>query len=153
MTVDLVLEDAPHHSIITVVVAAAVAAAVLFMHDYFLQVQDCGAGVWQCAVSQLDAASIAMAVMFGVMYVSSMRFGKLVFQVIQAHAPEQLPADDLSMARVWLGVLVHSILTPAAILLNVLRRDVRWSGIQYKIHAGRVVQVVHHSLMERSPHS
>lgn len=123
------------------------------MHVCILHVQDVGARAWKCLISQLDAPSLAMAVMFGAMYFSSLRFARIVFQVIAAYSPEQVPAESLSMARVWLGMLVHSILTPAAILFNLLRCDVTWSGIQYKIHAGRVVQVGHHGLMGRSPHS
>ena len=105
--------------------------------------QDGAGGVCDCTASQLDFSTCAMVVMFGLMYTSSARFGQIILKVIAEHAPEQDAPHQLSYPRIWFGMLVHSILTPAAVLFNLIRREITWSGIRYRIDGGRVWGVVH----------
>eukprot|EP00892_Ulva_mutabilis_P006895 jgi/Ulvmu1/4578/UM002_0307.1 len=108
------------------------------------------AAVLECTMASFDVSAGAMLLMFGLMYMSSVRFSIIILEVVQAYAPEQLQDSQLSFPKVWTGLLVHSMLTPAAILHNLLRREITWSGIQYQIRGGRIVKVVHPNIVPGS---
>lgn len=110
-------------------------------------------GVVECLLVQCDQGTVAVAIIFGIMFACSLRFVGIVLTVIRAYAPEQLPDFQIPVWRVWLGTLTHSFLAPAAILWNLLWGDVIWSGIRYRVKAGRVVKVSHHEQGWRSPHT